>query len=522
MIYDLLLAIYFIGTIAGLWFIFIKAGLAGWKALVPLYNLWLWLKVCGKGDWKWIAGFLIPGINIFVFLLLVVETARCFRRTGFWEQVFGVLLPCVYLPMLGLRKDWLYHDPLTDPPAKISEGRDWAEAIVFALVAAVLIRGFVFELFSIPSSSMEKSLLVGDHLIVSKLAYGPRVIQTPLALPLMHNTLIGTTLNSYLDWPHLPYHRFPGYTHVKRFDAVVFNFPCGDTIVSSYPGCQRTYYEAVRASGREAVLAGRGYFENGEPAGEVKTRPVDKRENYIKRCIGLPGETLQIINKVVHIDGKPVEMPTDAQFDYKVVIAAGFNAEMVLSDCGVSNEDIMSAPNGYDVAGNHEFLVPLSAALIEKVKSKSTVLAVEEVEYPVDSAQALFPNVEGYYWSVDNYGPILIPAKGKTLKITLENLPMYRRVITAYEGNTLEVKGGKIYINGKETDSYTPKMDYYWMMGDNRHHSQDSRFWGFVPEDHIVGKAKRVIFSTDKDHRWLGGLIPSLRLNRTMRDANKK
>ena len=209
-------------------------------------------------------------------------------RMGFWEQTFGVLLPCVYLPMVGLKKGWEYHDPKSDPPKKASEGRDWAEAITFALIAAILIRGFVFELFSIPSSSMERSLRVGDHLLVSKMAYGPRVIMTPLALPLMHNTLLGTTLQSYLDWPQLPYYRFPGYTHVKRYDAVVFNFPEGDTIVSNFPGCQRTYYEAVRASGREAVLAGDGYFvdryANGEevrvPAGKVLTRPLDKREVY--------------------------------------------------------------------------------------------------------------------------------------------------------------------------------------------------------------------------------------------------
>ena len=511
MIYELLLMFYVLGTVLGLWFIFKKAGRAPWISLVPIYNIWVWLKVCNKGNWKWILSFLIPGINIFVFLLLVVETSRCFRRTNFLEQTFGVLMPFVYLPILGLSK-YEYHDPQVDPPAKISEIRDWMEALVFALIAAVLIRGFVFELFSIPSSSMEKSLMVGDHLIVSKLAYGPRVIMTPLALPLMHNTIVGTQKNSYLDWPHLPYYRYPGYCHVKRYDAVVFNFPAGDTVLTNFLDGKYTYYEAVQEFGREAVLNGTAYHPVLGPLGEIKVRPVDKRENYIKRCMGLPGETLQIINKVVHIDGKPVELPTDAEFDYEVLIASGFNSEMILRECGVSSEDITDAPSGYDAAGNRLFHLPLSAELVGNLKAKSTVISVEPLDYPADSAQRLYPNAPGYYWSVDNYGPILIPAKGKALKLTLENLPLYRRVITAYEGNTLEVKNGKIYINGTATDSYTPKMDYYWMMGDNRHHSQDSRFWGFVPEDHIVGKAKRVLWSFGEGKR----------LNRVMKNANAR
>ena len=511
MIYELLLMFYVVGTIAGLWFVFKKAGLAPWKALVPLYNIWLWLKICNKG-WKWIVGFLVPGINIFTFLLMVVETSRVFRRSNFWEQMGGVLLPCVYLPLLGLT-DWEYHDPKTDPPAKISEVRDWTEAVVFALIAAVLIRGFVFELFSIPSSSMEKSLLVGDHLIVSKMAYGPRVIMTPLALPLMHNTVLGTTVNSYLDWPRLPYYRYPGFGHVKRYDAVVFNFPAGDTVLTNFLDGKYTYYEAVQEFGREAVLNGTARHPVLGPLGKIRVRPVDKRENYIKRCMGLPGETLQIIDKVVHIDGKPVETPTDAEFDHEVLIAAGFNPEIVLGGSGVSREDIVDAPMGVDAAGNCVLRLPLSAELAAKLRNNSTVIAVEEVEYPADSAQRLYPNAEGFYWSVDNYGPILIPAKGKALKLTLENLPLYRRVITAYEGNTLEVKDGKIYINGTQTDSYTPKMDYYWMMGDNRHHSQDSRFWGFVPEDHIVGQAKRVLWSVGE-----GGN----RLSRILKNANDR
>lgn len=501
MIYELLLMLYVLGTLFGLWLLFKKAGLAPWKAFVPFWNIWLWVRLCGK-KWPWFLAFLVPGINIFIFLLTIVETARVMRRTNFWEQTFGVLLPCVYLPIVGLRGGIVYHDPRTDPPAKVSETRDWSEAILFALIAAVLIRAFSFELFSIPSSSMEKSLLVGDHLLVSKMAYGPRVIQTPLALPLMHNLIVGTNIKSYLDWPHLPYHRFPGYTHVKRYDAVVFNFPAGDTILKAFPGGQVTYYDAVRACGRQAVLDGTALYE-GMPLGGIDVRPVDKREHYIKRCIGLPGETLQIIDQQLFINGSPLPFPEETQFMHMVVFAAGVNPMGHLDECGVSREDIERSSPHNDAYGNTVLFVPLSDAIVRSLQSRASVLEVQRQIYPADSSLALFPNDPRFPWSVDNYGPIHIPAKGELLQLSLDNLPLYRRLITAYEGNSLEVRNGKIIINGNETTSYRIKQDYYWMMGDNRHCSQDSRFWGFVPEDHIAGKAKCVLFSSDKDH---GGL----------------
>ena len=504
MVYEILLMLYVLGTIFGLWFVFKKAGVAPWKAVVPFYNMVVWVQVCGK-KWPWYIYLLIPGINIFIFLLLVDETAKVFHRNNFWEQTGAVLAPCIYLPIAGLSK-WQYYDPTKEPKKKISEARDWAESIVFALIAAVIIRGFVFELYTIPSSSMERSLRVGDHLLVSKLAYGPRVIMTPLALPLMHNTIVGTKIQSYLDWPQLPYYRFPGYTHVKRYDAVVFNFPAGDTVLTNFLDGKYTYYEAVREFGREAVIAGNAVHPTHGPVGNIKVRPIDKRENYIKRCMGLPGETLQIINGVVHIDGKAVETPQDAQFFQKVTFAGNFFSDDMLDECGMTLEDIQNKLQlGWDSAGNLCFAMSLSPEVANKLMASGYVKNIEPFYFPADSVGALYPNVPGIYNSVDNYGPVYIPAKGKTLKLTLENLPWYRRVITAYEHNTVEVKDGSIYINGKIADSYTFQQDYYWMMGDNRHNSQDSRYWGFVPEDHIVGKAKWVLFSWDHDHgkmRW--------------------
>ena len=534
MIYEILLLTYFAGTVFGLWHIFRKAGVAPWKALVPLYNIVVWLDITNNLNWKWILGFLVPGINIFTFLLLVVETSRCFRRSNFIEQMLGVLLPCFYLPLLGLgptkdggkdasagsgkkRWSWLmvWHDPKTDPPEKITEARDWTEAVVFALIAAVLIRGFVFELFSIPSSSMEKSLLVGDHLVVSKMAYGPRVIMTPLALPLMHNTIVGTNAQSYLDWPQLPYHRFPGYTHVKRFDAVVFNFPAGDTILSSFPDGKYTYYQAVQSFGRETVLSGRAYHPEIGSLGKVGVRPIDKRENYIKRCMGLPGEDLQIVDKVVHINGQAVELPHDAEFCYDVTVAAGFDPRQTLHECGVSNDDIEEIYGQrrfvFDSMGNPVLLLPLSADIKRRLEEKSIIVSIKEHESYPDPG--LYPNQPGYEWTLDNFGPIHIPAKDETIALTLDNLPLYRRVITAYEGNSLEVRDGQIFINGSLAQSYTFKQNYYWMMGDNRHCSQDSRFWGFVPEDHIVGKAKRVLWS------WGDG---KFRFDRIFKNANDR
>ena len=495
--------------------------MAPWKALVPVWNIVVWLQICHK-NWSWYVAFLVPGINIFMFLLMVQETAKCFHRTSFWEQLGAILLPFVYLPILGMGK-WEFHDLREDPPKKISEVRDWTEAIVFALIAAVLIRGFVFELFSIPSSSMEKSLMVGDHLIVDKMAYGPRVIMTPLSLPLVHNSI--GSMDSYLEWPQLPYHRFPGYSKVKRYDAVVFNFPCGDTIVSNFPGCQRTYYDAVHFCGREAVLAGRGYFADGTPAGEVKTRPLDKREHYIKRCIGLPGEDLQIVDQIVHINGQPIEMPQDAQVLYSVLLNPQYDAEHVLDSYGVSRED-MDQAFALRYAYNTPYLyVTLSAENAARLASSGLAMEVKKVPEGFvgvnkiygngDTVSVLFgeKNLEG--WTVDNFGPVHIPAKGETLKLTKENLPLYVRVITAYEHNTLELKDGRIFINGQEATTYKVKQDYYWMMGDNRHNSQDSRFWGFVPEDHIVGRALRVLWSRDSDHG-------KIRWNRTFRNANAR
>ena len=519
MLYDILLVLYFVGTIVGLWFVFKKAGVAPWKALVPVYNIVVWIKVCGK-SWRWYLYFLIPAINVFCFLLLVVETAKDFRRYNFWEQTAAVIFPWIYLPVLGLHHKMQYHDPLAEPPAKVTGARDWADAIVFALVAAMIIRGNIFELYNIPSSSMEKSLLVGDHVLVSKLAYGPRVSMTPLSIPLVHNVIPLTNgkAESYSKLIQLPYHRYPGYSHIKRFDAVVFNYPDGDTMCTAQFS-NRSYHDLVREYGLEAVENDNVYdpgFGRIE-IGKIRVRPVDKRENFIKRCIGLPGEDLQIVDQQVLINGQPIETPEDAQFTYAIAFNPIANPARVLDNMGVSYEDIDNAIARAQYSGSAYLFLPLSRSKANQLAGKYEVLDVQPLIQLTDSLQGLtlYPHAEGYHWSVDNFGPIHIPAKGEILHLTPETLPLYRRVIEAYEGNTLEVKDGQIFINGTATTEYTVKMNYYWMMGDNRHNSVDSRYWGFVPEDHIVGQAKTIYFSRDKDHK-------RIRWERIFRNANKR
>ena len=514
MIYDILLILYFVGCLFGLWFVFKKAGVAPWKALIPIYNIVVWIKICGK-SWKWYIYFLIPAINIFVFLLLVVETAKTFHRYGFWEQTFAVIFPWIYLPILGLGR-FEYFDPSQEPPHKVSEARDWLDAIVFALVAAVIIRGKVLEFYNIPSSSMEKSLLTGDYLLVSKLAYGPRVAMTPLAVPLVHNVLpfSGGQAESYLDWIKLPYHRFPGLGKVERFDAVVFNYPDGDTVCTAWQS-NRSYHDLVREMGRENVLGATELPVGGQMVkNHIRVRPVDKRENFIKRCIGLPGEDLKIVSQQVFINGKPIDNPFESQQTYGVLFNGDVNVQKVLDNMGVSAEDFNNALAIMMYEGESHYILPLTAQMAQTLQERPDVIEVNPIVFPADSSLDLFPHADGYCWSVDNFGPVHIPAKGEAIHLTLQNLPLYTRVIEVFEGNTLEVRDGKIFINGTQTDTYTPKMDYYWMMGDNRHNSADSRYWGFVPEDHIAGKARWVVFSKDVNH---GGI----RWNRFFRNACK-
>ena len=575
MIYTIFLILYFALSIAGLWGVFVKAGEKGWKALVPVYNLFLWVGIIGKSKW-WYLYVLIPVINIFIILLMIVETMKCFKKFGLGGQTLSVLFPFIYLPWLGFSKKQQYIHPSQLTIPKYGSVREWADALIFAVIAATIIRTFFFEAYLIPSSSMEKSLLVGDFLFVNKVTYGSRVPNTPLTFPLVHHTLpLTKETNSFLPWINLKYYRFPGMGPVKRFDATVFNYPDGDTVCTKYQSSQ-SYYQLVRGYSREIV------WNNPAEFGKIITRPVDKRENFIKRTIGLPGETLQIINQEVYINGEKLLQEGGMQFTYMIEFKnSSFLGQSYWRNLGVSKEDlgvmnhyvysdltpmqlirlkefgfyvVPLQPNGQtdveyssldsnsivkcqlsmgeynkyrnelaqlgiDVASvsANVITLPLTDAMIQEVQKAQEILSVTPiVQMNGYHDIKMFPHNANaaYAWNVDFYGPIEIPQKGKSIALTRDNIHLYERLITIFESNELRIDGGKIFINNVETNEYIPVMDYYWMMGDNRHNSADSRFWGFVPEDHIVGKAFFVWLSIDKDQE---SLFKKIRWNKIFR-----
>lgn len=475
------------------WKLFEKAGEKSILSLIPFYNLYVLLRIIRKPLW-WYAFLLMPFINVFVYMLMIVELVRAFGKERMREQFVAVILPFVYLPIISADKSAVYTDPLTVQRAKKGAVREWLDAIIFAVVAATIIRTFLFEAYTIPTSSMEKSLLVGDFLFVSKISYGPRLPNTPIAFPFVHHTLPWSqTAKSYVEWVKWPYYRFPGLGNVERNDAVVFNYPAGDTLSVIYQS-NRSYYEMVRQFGREQVLKDERNF------GKIISRPVDKRENYIKRCVGMPGDTLQIIQSELFVNGKP--NPTQGIIQFRYLIETDGN---LLNNRVMEKYNITEGMKGH---GTNDQVLWISEEVAEALRKIPSVKSVRKLAEPEGEWNAnVFPNNSSYSWNIDNYGPIVIPAKGMTVPLTLQSLPLYERIINAYEGHDLKVQGDQIYIDGKVAKSYTFGMDYYWLMGDNRHNSADSRFWGFVPDDHVVGKAVFVWLSLDKNKSLFDGWI---------------
>lgn len=499
-----LLVIYLIGILLvflpsfGLAKLFTKAGEQSWKAWVPFYNTWV-MQDLAKRPKHWVFWQFIPVVGWFITPGIFIEFAKVFGKYSLGHHTAAAILAPFYFPWVAAQKDTKFVGAEAARKHKKAVWREWFDAAIFAIVAATLIRTFIFEAYVIPSGSMEKTLLVKDFLFVSKLSYGPRIPNTPLSVPFVHNYLPISNGKSYSTAIQLSYNRWFG-SMPKRGDVVVFNFPAGDTVIHAegYESAN-PYYDVKR---RAAMGSRDDQMILADPENyPVVVHPVDKTDNYIKRCVGIAGETIQIKDDVVYIDGVKQELPPHSEMYYKVTVNVATLDQDIMKD--EYNADIDKGD--YSLTGKPgEYMMLLTASAKEKMQKNGLIKTiVPAVDMP--GGDNVFPydtfSVHRS-WSRDNFGPVWIPKKGAALKLTPENYSIYERSIRVYEKNDFYTKDSKFYLNGKEVTDYTFKMDYFWMMGDNRQGSQDSRYWGFVPEDRVVGKAWMIWFSWEGGPRW--------------------
>lgn len=501
-IYTIVFILIILGIRMGLYKLFEKAGEQGWKAFIPIYSDFVWVKLIGKPVW-WVALTLIPIVRTLVKISMDIELVKAYGKYSFGEQALAVLLPFIYFPKIGFDPETKYIGPPAEHknvPEKTG-AREWADAFLFAGVAALIIRTFFIEAFMIPTSSMERTLMAGDFLFVSKFHYGSRMPMVPLSVPFVHNKIsvkaADFTVPSYLDWLKLPYYRLPGLEKIDRNDIVVFNYPAHDI------------------------------DDLGDGAGKVEA--ISMKENYIKRCVALPGDTMEIIDQQIHIDGKPSWNPPNMQFQY--LLETEPNARFLKSRriknarnlkelsfpdmkelgfrenrVNARGEIVSTNQNWISIKASNIYYYWMPDSIAKILEAKPEVRNVDTIYSPKGEFRAdVYPGNKRYFpHNIDNFGPIIVPKKGMTVPFTAANYNLYKRVISGYENHQIEAKQNKVFVDGKEAQSYTFEMDYYFMMGDNRHNSEDSRFWGFVPENHVVGKPLFIFFSYESDFgvRW--------------------
>jgi signal peptidase I len=498
------LIVYFISILIvflpsfGLAKMFQKAGVEQWKAFIPFYNTWV-MQDLAKRPKHWVFWQFIPVVGWFISPGIFIEFVKLFGRFTFWEHTLAALFAPFYFPYLGYSPKIHYVGPEGARKYKKQGWREWVDAAIFAIVAATLIRTFIFEAYTIPSGSMEKTLLINDFLFVSKFAYGPRIPNTPLSIPFIHNYIPGTKARSYTTALELPYIRWFA-SPVKRGDVVVFNFPAGDTVINDPDFQSKTpYYDVKRVVATDPSnrnYAQYKYVLEHPDEYPIVVHPADKSDNYIKRCVGIAGDTIQVINNQVKANGQMEPDPPKSRMNYKVTTTfASLDAEVLKDEYDVDfDKDV------YPAGQQGVYFLWLTADARDKMLKNG--FAKQIVPNTDFDETEVFPYDSVHKWTRNNFGPIWIPKKDVTLTLTPENYSVYERAIRVYEHNQFEMKNGKFILNGKEVTSYTFKMNYYWMMGDNRLESQDSRYWGFVPEDRIVGRASIIWFSWEGGPRW--------------------
>ena len=588
--------------------IFEKNGRQKWEGYVPIYNIYVWLKIIQK-PWWWIFFFPIPFVNLIVTVGCNVETARLFGKYSIKDTLLMVLLPWYYMPYLAFDSknvvadptDWTnakdreqrkWHDQITlffiapfvghglflifrligskDKPNKKTMAADWTNALGFAIVAASIIRSLFFEAFTIPTGSMEKTMRIGDYLFVNKMKYGAKLPQTPISVPFVHNRLPFSFIPSYVDWFSSDYRRLLGYGEIKRGDIMVFNWPVGDSVIVHDGVIAHDYYAILRNqafincvrdlkaynsnginlsydryksleskylnSAREKLISGGGLTQSPvgpiEKTGGIATLPVDKKENYIKRCVAVGGDTLEIKDNLLYINNQPEEKKDEVVFTYNFFFKPGsyIPQDRILEDfeiysdqhsrSNIENKYIKAIDTSYKdslvyvdkLAAYSKEQITCSPQTAKMLSRYSGLDSMRQEIHPRGFNYTIygqyypyFPNHPSFNWSRDNYGPLIVPKIGWTVELSDSTWVLYKRVIEVYERNKVSINSnGDYLINDEITTQYTFKQNYYWLMGDNRHGSADSRCWGFVPEDHVVGTASFVWFSKHPETgiRW--------------------